>query len=69
MSTHAVNTLEKIATTLGVKGLNLRNGDPCTLGTLTMAHGVSIVPNSERNNTIRCDCSFYNNNTCHITSM
>ncbi|EFH69836.1 predicted protein, partial [Arabidopsis lyrata subsp. lyrata] len=33
-----------------------------------MAQGVSIVPNSERNNTIRCDCSFYNNNTCHITS-
>ncbi|CAL9216708.1 unnamed protein product [Arabidopsis halleri] len=69
MSTHAVNTLEKIATTLGVKGLNLRNGDPCTLGTLTMAQGVSIVPDSERNNTIRCDCSFYNNNTCHITSI
>ncbi|CAH8253894.1 unnamed protein product [Arabidopsis lyrata] len=34
-----------------------------------MAQGVSIVPNSERNNTIRCDCSFYNNNTCHITSI
>ncbi|CAL9216711.1 unnamed protein product [Arabidopsis halleri] len=64
-----LNTLEKMATTLGIKGLDLRNGDPCTLATLTMAKGLSIDSNSEINNTIVCDCSFYNNTICHITSI
>lgn len=69
MYTHAVNTLEKIATTLGIKEFNLRNGDPCSLRTLYMAHGVASVWNSKVNNTIGCDCNLYNNSTCHITSM
>lgn len=66
---HVVNVLEKIATTLGIEGLDLSYRDPCDLGALKMMQEVDVVSNLEkRNNTIYCDCSF-NNNTCHITTM
>ncbi|XP_056849326.1 probable LRR receptor-like serine/threonine-protein kinase At1g29720 isoform X2 [Raphanus sativus] len=65
-----LNALEKIATTLGIKGLNLSNGDPCSLGTLKMRQDVDGASNPEnRNSTIRCDCSFNNSRICHITSI
>ncbi|XP_023632943.1 probable LRR receptor-like serine/threonine-protein kinase At1g29720, partial [Capsella rubella] len=64
-----LNTLEKIATTLGIKEFNLRNGDPCSLGTLTMMQQVTSVSNPKMKNAIGCDCSLYNNDTCHITSI
>ncbi|KAL1205157.1 putative LRR receptor-like serine/threonine-protein kinase [Cardamine amara subsp. amara] len=57
--------LTKIATTLGIKSLNLSSGDPCHLGTLKF----DIVLKPEMNNTIGCDCSFNNNKTCHITEL
>uniref|UniRef100_A0A1J3CRM6 non-specific serine/threonine protein kinase n=1 Tax=Noccaea caerulescens TaxID=107243 RepID=A0A1J3CRM6_NOCCA len=64
-----LNVLEKIATTLGIEGLDLSYRDPCDLGALKMMQEVDVVSNLEkRNNTIYCDCSF-NNNTCHITTI
>ncbi|KAJ4868728.1 putative LRR receptor-like serine/threonine-protein kinase [Raphanus sativus] len=63
-----LNVLEKIATTLGIKGLNLSYGDPCSSRTLNIMQGPTS--NSENiNNTIGCNCSIYNNMTCHITSI
>ncbi|XP_056841627.1 probable LRR receptor-like serine/threonine-protein kinase At1g29720 isoform X2 [Raphanus sativus] len=61
-----LNALEKIATTLGIKGLDLSYGDPCSLGTLKMMQDVDVETG---NSTIRCDCSFNNSMTCHITSI
>lgn len=60
---HAVNVLEKIATTLGVKGLNLYE-DPCKLKTLKIDQKIG---DPEIKNTIFCDVCY--NNTCHITNM
>ncbi|KAL0795774.1 hypothetical protein Bca101_067151 [Brassica carinata] len=65
-----LDALAKIATTLGIKGLNLSYGDPCSLGTLKMMQDVDVLSNPETgNSTIRCDCSFNNSMTCHITSI
>ncbi|KAJ4894853.1 putative LRR receptor-like serine/threonine-protein kinase [Raphanus sativus] len=58
------NLLEKIATTLGAKGLNLSYGDPCKLKTLKIDQKIG---DPETNNTIICDVCF--NNTCHITNI
>ncbi|EFH69837.1 predicted protein [Arabidopsis lyrata subsp. lyrata] len=49
--------------TLGVKYLNLSE-DPCLTKTLVISQG---APNEGQNSTIRCDCHFENNTTCHIT--
>ncbi|XP_023633104.1 probable LRR receptor-like serine/threonine-protein kinase At1g29720 isoform X2 [Capsella rubella] len=62
---YELNALEEIATTLGIKRLNLSYGDPCHLRTLK----IDVVWKSEMNNTIGCDCSFDNNMTCHITEL
>ncbi|VVA92986.1 unnamed protein product [Arabis nemorensis] len=65
-----LKALEKIGTTLGIKGLNLSYEDPCISGTLKMIPEVAVVSNPEiRNSTIRCNCSFNNNTICHITSI
>ncbi|CAF2090137.1 unnamed protein product [Brassica napus] len=65
-----LNALKKIATTLGIKGLDLSSGDPCYLGLLKMIPEVAIVSNPElRNNTIDCDCRFNNNTTCRIINI
>ncbi|XP_048626921.1 probable LRR receptor-like serine/threonine-protein kinase At1g29720 isoform X4 [Brassica napus] len=65
-----LNALKKIATTLGINGLDLSSGDPCYLGYLKMIPEVAIVSNPElRNNTIDCDCSFNNNTTCRIINI
>ncbi|XP_033137237.1 probable LRR receptor-like serine/threonine-protein kinase At1g29720 isoform X3 [Brassica rapa] len=65
-----LNALEKISTTLGIKGLNLSYGDPCSLGTLKMMQDVDVISNPDTgNSTIRCDCSFNKSTTCHITSI
>uniref|UniRef100_A0A0D3D5Z2 non-specific serine/threonine protein kinase n=1 Tax=Brassica oleracea var. oleracea TaxID=109376 RepID=A0A0D3D5Z2_BRAOL len=58
-----LNVLEKIATTLGVKGLNLYE-DPCKLKTLKIDQKIG---DPEIKNTIFCDVCF--NNTCHITNI
>ncbi|CAH8352517.1 unnamed protein product [Eruca vesicaria subsp. sativa] len=59
-----LKALGEIATTLGIKRLNLSDGDPCLSRTLNIG-----VVSSEMNNTIACDCSFNNNMTCHITEL
>ncbi|CAH8298907.1 unnamed protein product [Eruca vesicaria subsp. sativa] len=59
-----LNALGEIATTLGIKRLNLSDRDPCLSRTLN----IGAVSN-EMNNTIACDCSFNNNMTCHITEL
>ncbi|CAF1969564.1 unnamed protein product [Brassica napus] len=65
-----LNALKKIATTLGINGLDLSSGDPCYLASLKMIPEVAIVSNPElRNNTIVCDCSFNNNTTCRIINI
>ncbi|CDY26317.1 BnaA09g26680D [Brassica napus] len=64
-----LNALEKIATTLGIKRVNLSHEDPCSSGTLMITQQVDFVWNPEVNNTIACDCSFNNNTTCHITEL
>ncbi|CAN7077503.1 unnamed protein product [Brassica oleracea var. botrytis] len=58
-----LNVLEKIATTLGVKGLNLYE-DPCKLKTLKIDQKIG---DPDIKNTISCDVCF--NNTCHITKI
>ncbi|KAL1205156.1 putative LRR receptor-like serine/threonine-protein kinase [Cardamine amara subsp. amara] len=58
-----VEALKEIASTLGVKHLNLSE-DPCLTKTLVITQDVL---KEGQNSTIRCDCSFNNNNTCHIT--
>ncbi|KAF2549900.1 hypothetical protein F2Q68_00034957 [Brassica cretica] len=60
-----LNALGEIATTLGIKRLNLSDGDPCFSRTLNIGGVVS----DEMNNTIACDCSLNNNMTCHITEL
>ncbi|KAF2551695.1 hypothetical protein F2Q68_00034949 [Brassica cretica] len=57
-----VKALKDIASTLGVKHLNLSE-DPCLTKTLVITQDVLKGHNS----TIRCDCHFNNNKTCHIT--
>lgn len=64
---YAVKALGEIATTLGIKRLNLSDGDPCLLKTLKL--GVVSNPDSDVENIILCDCSFDNNMTCHITEL
>lgn len=63
-----MHALGEITTTLGIKRLNLSDGDPCFLKTLKLGGGVSNVVNMPVNNIV-CDCSFNNNMTCHITEM
>ncbi|KAF2549902.1 hypothetical protein F2Q68_00034951 [Brassica cretica] len=58
-----VEALKDIASTLGVKHLNLSE-DPCLTKTLVITQ---YVLKEGQNSTIRCDCRFNNNNTCHIT--
>ncbi|KAG2320648.1 hypothetical protein Bca52824_013861 [Brassica carinata] len=58
-----VEALKDIASTLGVKHLNLSE-DPCLTKTLVITQDVL---REGQNSTIRCDCRFNNNNTCHIT--
>ncbi|CAH2034376.1 unnamed protein product [Thlaspi arvense] len=55
--------MKNIALTLGVKHLSLSE-DPCLTKTLVITQDVLKVG---QNSTIRCDCTFNNNNTCHIT--
>ncbi|VVA92984.1 unnamed protein product [Arabis nemorensis] len=64
-----LNALKEIATTLGIKGLNLSYGDPCNIRTLKITQKVDFVHNTDINNTILCDCSFNNNTICHITEI
>ncbi|KAF8089095.1 hypothetical protein N665_0518s0021 [Sinapis alba] len=61
-----LNSLEKIATILGIKRVKLSNEDPCSSGTLMITQQVW---NPEVNNTIGCDCNFNNNKICHITEL
>jgi hypothetical protein len=70
-SLHAdeLNALKEIATTLGIKRLNLRDEDPCSSKTLKIIQEVDFVPNLDINNTIGCDCSFNNNTICRITEL
>ncbi|CDY43187.1 BnaA07g07670D [Brassica napus] len=58
-----VKALKDIASTLGVKHLNLSE-DPCLTKTLVITQDVL---KEGHNSTIRCDCHFNNNKTCHIT--
>ncbi|XP_010460751.2 PREDICTED: probable LRR receptor-like serine/threonine-protein kinase At1g29720, partial [Camelina sativa] len=58
-----VEALKDIALTLGVKHLNLSE-DPCLTKTLVITQEVL---KEGQNSTIKCDCGFNNNNTCHIT--
>ncbi|CAH8299405.1 unnamed protein product [Eruca vesicaria subsp. sativa] len=62
-----LNVLKKIATKLGVKGLNLSYGDPCILRTLKMEQKIGDPEIDNTVNTILCDVCF--NNTCHITNI
>uniref|UniRef100_A0A0D3BIW7 non-specific serine/threonine protein kinase n=1 Tax=Brassica oleracea var. oleracea TaxID=109376 RepID=A0A0D3BIW7_BRAOL len=62
-----VHALEEIATTLGIKRVNLSYKDPCDSRSLMIIKQVDWNP--EVNNTIACDCSFNNNMTCHITEL
>ncbi|CAH2034360.1 unnamed protein product [Thlaspi arvense] len=64
-----VTALEEIATTLGIKKLNLSYEDPCRFETLMITQQVGFVWNPEVNNTISCDCTFNNSTTCHITEL
>ncbi|KAJ0236958.1 Protein kinase domain-containing protein [Hirschfeldia incana] len=59
-----VEALEDIASTLGVMHLNLTE-DPCLTETLVVITQDELK--EEHNSTIRCDCHFNNNKTCHIT--
>ncbi|KAG2325275.1 hypothetical protein Bca52824_008003 [Brassica carinata] len=62
-----LSALKEIATTLGIKRLNLSAGDPCNIRTLMFKQEKQdVFPNSAKNNSIVCDCSFNNNMTCHI---
>lgn len=68
--TNAVNALKEIATTLGIKRLNLSAEDPCNIRTLMIIQEKQdVLLNSAKNNSIVCDCSFNNNMTCHIKVM
>lgn len=60
-----VKALKDIASTLGVKHLNLSE-DPCLTKTLVITQDVL---KEGHNSTIRCDCHFNNNKTCHITHL
>lgn len=60
-----VEALIDIASTLGVKHLNLSE-DPCLAKTLVITQDVL---KEGQNSTIKCDCRFNNNNTCHITHL
>lgn len=62
---YAVKALGEIANTLGIKTLNLRNGDPCHLGILKF----DDAQNPEGTNSIICDCTFNDSTTCHITEL
>ncbi|XP_013626469.1 PREDICTED: probable LRR receptor-like serine/threonine-protein kinase At1g29720 isoform X1 [Brassica oleracea var. oleracea] len=62
-----LHALEEIATTLGIKRVNLSYKDPCDSRSLMIIKQVDWNP--EVNNTIACDCSFNNNMTCHITEL
>ncbi|KAH0926483.1 hypothetical protein BRARA_E01855 [Brassica rapa] len=65
MNNYAVKALGEIANTLGIKTLNLRNGDPCHLGILKF----DDAQNPEGTNSIICDCTFNDSTTCHITEL
>ncbi|XP_018437396.2 probable LRR receptor-like serine/threonine-protein kinase At1g29720 [Raphanus sativus] len=58
-----VEALKDITKTLGVKYLDLSE-DPCFTKTLVITKSVLM---EGQNSTIRCNCSFNNNRTCHIT--
>ncbi|CDY28420.1 BnaA05g18200D [Brassica napus] len=65
LENYAVKALGEIANTLGIKTLNLRNGDPCHLGILKF----DDAQNPEGTNSIICDCTFNDSTTCHITEL
>ncbi|CDY69751.1 BnaAnng31410D [Brassica napus] len=67
LKTCAVHALGEIATTLGIKRVNLSYKDPCVSQSLMIIKQVDWNP--VLNNTIACDCSFNNNMTCHITEL
>ncbi|CAN8290796.1 unnamed protein product [Cochlearia groenlandica] len=58
-----VEALKAIVSTLGINHFNL-NEDPCLTKTLVITKDAL---KEGQNSTIKCDCSFNNNNTCHIT--
>ncbi|KAJ4894862.1 Leucine-rich repeat transmembrane protein kinase [Raphanus sativus] len=60
-----VEALEDIASTLGIKHLNLSE-DPCLTKTLVITQDVL---KEGHNSTIRCDFHFNNNKTYHITHL
>lgn len=62
---YAVEALKDITKTLGVKYLDLSE-DPCFTKTLVITKSVLM---EGQNSTIRCNCSFNNNRTCHITHL
>ncbi|XP_009109646.1 probable LRR receptor-like serine/threonine-protein kinase At1g29720 isoform X2 [Brassica rapa] len=62
-----LHALGEIATTLGIKRVNLSYKDPCVSQSLMIIKQVDWNP--VLNNTIACDCSFNNNMTCHITEL
>ncbi|CAH2034362.1 unnamed protein product [Thlaspi arvense] len=58
--------MNEIGTTLGIKRLDLKSGDPCHLKTLLFIKEVDYVWNDDINNTIICHC---NDTTCPITDL
>ncbi|KAJ4879960.1 putative LRR receptor-like serine/threonine-protein kinase [Raphanus sativus] len=62
-----LKALGEIASTLGIKRLNLSDGDPCLLKTLKI--GLVSNSDSDMENIVACDCSFNNNMTCHIIEL
>ncbi|KAJ4869814.1 putative LRR receptor-like serine/threonine-protein kinase [Raphanus sativus] len=62
-----LHALEEIATTLGIKRVNLSYKDPCSSQSLMIIKQDDW--NLEVNNTIACDCSFNNNMTFCFNQM
>lgn len=63
---NAAKALKEIATTLGIKGLDLKSEDPCTMSRLKFDFVRTV--GDDVNNTIKCGrCD--NMMTCHITDM
>ncbi|KAF2612164.1 hypothetical protein F2Q70_00012725 [Brassica cretica] len=57
-----LNALKEIATTLGIKGLDLKSENPCIREKLKF----DFVQNEGVNNTVKCHCD---NMTCHIIDL
>ncbi|KAK8504734.1 hypothetical protein V6N13_009897 [Hibiscus sabdariffa] len=62
LETNEVDALRSIGSTLG-KDWDFRV-DPCS-----RTSGWQDPPVSDYENNVTCDCSFNNNNTCHVTHM